>query len=160
MNTTDADVQAAQARASTQPVLPAYSEIDHSDRDAFGLRLQQHFHQQAVNDVPFLLVALRTDALAPARLNFSLLYDAVRHLLRDQDDWLIDLHNKRLIVLLAQGCADDARRFFARLKVRLMETAPQWANEYLYAISAITVLNGTPFLSAEDFLTMALEDDE
>ena len=35
--------------------------IDHGDRDAFGLRLQQQYHHYAVNDIPFLLIALGGD---------------------------------------------------------------------------------------------------
>ena len=33
--------------------------IDHTNRDAFGLRLQQQYHQYAVNETPFLLIAMR-----------------------------------------------------------------------------------------------------
>ena len=138
--------------ASTPPA------IDHDDRDAFGLRLQQHYHQYAVNDTPFLLIALRGDGEAARGLDFSVLYGCVQKLLTDGDDWLVDLPDKRLIVLLPSSRLHDARRFFARLKIRLLNAVPQQAETYLYAISAITIPNGTPFQSAEEFLSIALEE--
>ena len=132
--------------------------IDHGDRDAFGLRLQQQYHQYAVNDIPFLLIALSGDGEAARGLDFSLPYQCVQKLLTDQDDWLIDTQNKRLIVLLPSSLIHEARRFFARLKIRLFDTVPHQAETYLYAISAITIANGIPFQTAEDFLTVALEE--
>ena len=147
----------ADASGEARPA-SAGTVINHRDRDAFGLRLQQHYHEHAVNETPFLLIAIRGDSEEAQRLDFSLLYQCVCKLLNDQDDWLVDLPNKRLIVLLASALPDDAWRFFARLKIRLLETVPQQAEAYLYAISAITLANGTPFQSAEDFLTVALEE--
>ena len=132
--------------------------INHEDRDAFGLRLQQHYHQYAVNDTPFLLIAIRGDEEAAQGLDFSLLYQCVLKLLTDQDDWLIDIENKRLIVLLPSSLIHEAHRFFARLKIRLLDAAPLQAKTYLYAISAITITNGTPFQTAEEFLSVALEE--
>ena len=136
----------------------AHPDIDHLDRDAFGLRLQQQYHQHAVNETAFLLIAIRGDSEEAQRLDFSLLYPCARKLLTDQDDWLVDLPKKRLIVLLAPALPDDAWHFFARLKRHLLEMAPQQAETYLYAISAITLANGMPFQTAEDFLTVALEE--
>ena len=152
-----APVQTADTNGEALPCA-ARSAIDHVDRDAFGLRLQQHYHQYAVNEKAFLLIAIRGDSDEAQRLDFSLLYQCARKLLTDQDDWLVDLQNKRLIVLLTPALPDDAWRFFARLKVHLLETSPQQAETYLYAISAITLANGTPFQTAEDFLTVALEE--
>ena len=136
----------------------SHPTIDHVDRDAFGLRLQQQYHQYAVNDIPFLLIALRGDGAAAQGLNFSLLYECVQKLLTDQDDWLVDLPNKRLIVLLPSSLLHEARRFFARLKIRLLDAVPHQAETYLYAISAITIPNGKPFQSAEEFLSVTLEE--
>ncbi len=137
---------------------PSSPVIDHEDRDAFGLRLQQHYHQYAVNDTPFLLIAMRGDGEAARGLDFSLLYECVQKLLTDQHDWLVDIENKRLIVLLPSGLPREAQRFFARLRIRLLDTIPHQAETYLYAISAITIANGTPFQTAEEFLTVALEE--
>lgn len=152
-----ANAQTADTNGDALPAaaLPA---IDHADRDAFGLRLQQHYHQHAVNETAFLLIAIRGDSEEAQRLDFSLLYQCARHLLTDQDDWLVDLPHKRLIVLLAPALPDDAWRFFDQLKRHLLETAPQQAEAYLYAISAITLANGMPFQTAEDFLNVALEE--
>lgn len=134
-------------------------DVDYTDRDAFGLRLQQYYHQYAVKEAPFMLIALRGDSDDAQALDFSFLYECIRKLLRDQDDWLVDLENKRLIILMAHSHPEDAKRFFARLKIRLYKAAPQVAEAYLYAISAITVPNGFPFHTAEDFLSVALEED-
>ncbi len=131
---------------------------DHRDRDAFSLRLQQRYHQHAVNESPFLLIAMRGDGEAARGLDFTLLYQCVQKLLTNQDDWLVDYENKRLVVLLAPGLPVDGRRFFARLKVRLLEAVPHLAQAYLYAVTAITVVNGKPFQTAEDFLNTALEE--
>ncbi len=131
--------------------------IDHTNRDAFGLRLQQQYHQYAVNETPFLLIAMRGEAAPP--LDFSLFYECVGKLLTHQDDWLVDFQDQRLIVLLAQSLPDVARRFFARLKIRLFEAAPQQAQAYLHTVSAIVVPNGESFQNAEDFLAVALEEE-
>ena len=133
--------------------------IDHSNRDAFGLRLQQYYHQHAVNDTPFLLIAMRGDGVAAPSLDFSLFYDCVGKLLTRQDDWLVDFQNQRLIVLLSQSRPNAAQRFFARLKVRLLDAAPQQAQDYLHTVSAIVVPNGESFQNAEDFLAVALEEE-
>ncbi len=133
--------------------------IDHTNRDAFGLRLQQQYHQYAVKETPFLLIAMRGDSLAAPPLDFSLFYECVGKLLTHQDDWLVDFQNQRLIVLLAQSLPDVAQRFFARLKVRLFEAAPQQAQAYLHTVSAIVVPNGESFQNAEDFLAVALEEE-
>ena len=152
-----ADIQADGPDAS-QAAPSAPNGIDHRDRDAFGLRLQQQYHQYALNETPFLLIAMRGDGQAAQGLDFSLLYHCVLQLLTEHDDWLVDPPNKRLIVLLPASSLDDARLFFARLKIRLRETAPQQAEAYLYSISAITIANGSPFQNAEDFLSVALEE--
>ncbi len=133
--------------------------IDHTNRDAFGLRLQQHYHQHAVNDTPFLLIAMRGDGVAAPSLDFSLFYDCVGKLLTKQDDWLVDSQNQRLIVLLPESRSNAAQRFFARLKVRLLDAAPQQAQDYLHTVSAIVVPNGESFQNAEDFLAVALEEE-
>lgn len=137
---------------------PAPAGIDHTDRDAFGLRLQQHYHQHAVNDTPFLLIAMRDDGRATHELDFDTLYACASKLFTDEADWLVDLDQRRLVVLLAPGYLNDARLFFTRLKLRLLEAAPRQAEAYLHAISAITIANGAPFQNAEDFLTVALEE--
>ena len=158
-----ADVQAGRlhaARATPPGAASSVSApmINHVDRDAFSLRLQQQYHHYAVKEKPFLLIAMRGDGEAARGLDFTLLYQCVRKLLTNQDDWLVDLEHKRLIVLLAPALPVDARRFFARLKVQLLETVPHQAQAYLYAITAITVVNGAPFQTAEDFLNVALEE--
>ncbi len=128
------------------------------DRDAFSLRLQQHFHRHAVNGTPFLLLALRGDAEAARSLDFPLLYEAARRLLDEHDDWFVDLPGKRLVVLLARSREADAHRFFARLKQRLLRETPQQAQAYLHAVTAIVVPNGGRFQNAEDFLSVALDE--
>ncbi len=156
---TQAGLQQASSVANPEAVFSSSGPvIDHGDRDAFGLRLQQQYHQYAVNDIPFLLIALRGDGEAARGLDFSLLYQCVQKLLTDQDDWLVDIQNKRLIVLLPSSLVHEARRFFARLKIRLFDTVPHQAETYLYAFSAIIIANGVPFQTAEDFLTVALEE--
>ena len=155
----EAGVQPASSVVNHEAVFSSSGPaIDHEDRDAFGLRLQQHYHQYAVNDTPFLLIAMRGDGEAARGLDFSLLYECVLKLLTDQNDWLVDIENRRLIVLLPLSLSHEAQRFFARLRIRLLDTVPNQAETYLYAISAITIANGTPFQTAEEFLTVALEE--
>ncbi|MFQ5569321.1 MAG: RAD55 family ATPase [Rhodothermales bacterium] len=155
----------AQAGASYPPVhtgdgvsaahLPEL--VHHTDRDAFGRRLQKHFHQHAVKDTPFLLLAIRSDS--EQTLDFSVFYNCARALLNEGCDWLVDLTNKRLIVLLADSRPEDAQRFFSRLKIRLRKAVPQQVDTYLQAISAIVVSNGEPFPNAEEFLSTALDEE-
>ena len=140
------------------PGTASLAPLDHTDRDAFALRLQQHYHRYAVNDLPFLLIAMRGDGPAARPLDFSRFYQCVCTLLSPGDDWLVDLDDRRLLVLLAAGHSPDARRFYARLKLRLLEALPDEAEHYLHAIAAITLPNGAPFETAEDFLTVALEE--
>ena len=83
---TEAGVQQASSVANDEAVFSSSGPvIDHTDRDAFGLRLQQQYHQYAVNDIPFLLIAMRGDGEAAQGLDFSLLYECVQKLLTDQD---------------------------------------------------------------------------
>ena len=155
---TDSPVDDQEAAASR--IKAASREgIDHTNRDAFGLRLQQQYHQYAVNETPFLLIAMRSDSLAAPLLDFSLFHECVGKLLTHQDDWLVDFQDQRLIVLLAQSLPDVDQRLFARLKVRLFEAAPEQAQAYLHTVSAIVVPNGESFQNAEDFLAVALEEE-
>ena len=133
--------------------------IDRTNRDAFGLRLQQHYHQHAVNETPFLLIAMRSDGAAAPSLDFALFYDCVSQLLSKDDDWLVDFEGHRLIVLMPHSRINTAQRFFSRLKVRLLDAAPQQAQDYLHTMSAIVVPNGESFQNAEDFLAVALEEE-
>jgi hypothetical protein len=133
---------------------------DHTDRYAFGLRLQQHFHRHAVNETPFTLIAIRNDTDAGRALRFSDFYTATEPLLHETEyDWFINLDAERLIVLIPQSQPDDAHRLFARLKQRLLRTFPAHGADYLHAFSAIVVANGGDFQNAEDFLSVALEEN-
>ncbi|HMB90779.1 MAG TPA: ATPase domain-containing protein [Rhodothermales bacterium] len=131
----------------------------HTDRRAFGLRLQQHFHRQQVNDTPFTLIAVRSDTAAARKLNFADFYSAAAALLLETEyDWLVNLHAGRLIVLIPNSQPDDAHRLFARLKQRLMRAFPVYGSDYLHAFSALVVNNGGDFQNAEDFLDVAMEE--
>ncbi len=114
-----------------------------------------------MNDTPFLLVAMRMDRSEErtARpFDFEFILDLVSELLRDQDDMLVELDRERLIVLLADSRPEAAQQFFAQLKNRLRDEAPQQADHLLHSVSAIVVPDGRPFQNAEEFLTYALDE--
>ena len=145
----------------TQPVPSPHEHVSHTDRDAFRNRLQQHFLRRDVNDTPFLLIAMRMDRSedrAARPFDFEFILDLVSELLREQDDMFVDLDRERLIVLLADSRPEEAQRFFARLKNRLRDEAPQQADHLLHSVSAIVVPDGRPFQNAEEFLTYALDE--
>ncbi len=129
------------------------------DRDSFALRLQTHFHRRAVRQTPFLLVAVRGDDEAARALDFDLLLRSIRALIDDPRDLLADPASRRLIVLLPEGRAPDATRFFARLKQHLYQNVSEQAGDYLSTFSALVLPDGAPFSTAEDFLISALGDD-
>ena len=135
--------------------------ISHTDRESFRGRLQQRFLRSSVNDVPFLLIAMRMDRqeeVASRPFDFEFILDLVNELLREQDDVYVDLERERLIVLLADTETEGSRRFFADLRRRLREEAPQQADHLLQSVSAIVVPNGRPFQNAEEFLAYALNE--
>lgn len=130
----------------------------HTDRHAFGLRLQEHFHRQQVNDTPFTLIAIRSDTAAARQLNFADFYQATAPLLLETGyDWLVDLGTGRLIVLIPNSQPDDAHRLFARLKQRLLHAFPGHGADYLHTYSALVISDGGDFQNAEDFLDVAME---
>lgn len=154
------DIQVGDLQAAAPYIETASNGgIDHTNRDAFGLRLQRHYHQHAVNETPFLLIAMRSDGGADPAFDFSRFYECAGKVFTDQNDWLVDFEDQRLIVLLSGSLPDAAQRFFARLKVHLFDTLPQQAEMYLHAVSAIVVPNGESFQNAEDFLAVALEEE-
>ncbi|MEM1095126.1 MAG: ATPase domain-containing protein [Bacteroidota bacterium] len=155
-----ADTSAPQPVPTPTPA--GLNRLQHTDRDAFRARLQQHFHRRDVADTPFLLVAMRMDrseGRTARPFDFEFILDLVNDSLRAQDDLLVDLERERLIVLLADSKPDEAQRFFARLKARLREEAPTQADHLLHSVSAIVVPDGRPFQNAEEFLTYALDED-
>ncbi|GAB5520408.1 MAG: hypothetical protein RhofKO_26590 [Rhodothermales bacterium] len=155
-----ADTSAPQPVPTPNPA--GLNRLQHTDRDAFRARLQQHFHRRDVADTPFLLVAMRMDrseGRTARPFDFEFILDLVNDSLRAQDDLLVDLERERLIVLLADSKPDEAQRFFSRLKARLREEAPTQADHLLHSVSAIVVPDGRPFQNAEEFLTYALDED-
>lgn len=151
------------AFAANQPwdAVPEPERVSHTDRDAFRDRLQQHFLHRDVNETPFLLIAMRMDRSenrTTRPFDFEFILDLVGELLRLQDDMFVDLERERMIVLLANTRPDEAQRFFARLKNRLREEAPQQADQLLHSVSAIVVPDGRPFQNAEEFLSYALDE--
>ena len=142
------------------PPAPEVALLDpRLDRDAFGLRLQQHFDLHAQNGTPFLLVAMRLDRSAAAlhALTFDVVADVVSDALRPADDLLVDPASERLVVLLPGSDEGAFNAFITRVKQRLREDAPEQAEDLLRAISAIAVANGRMFGTAEEFLAYALD---
>lgn len=133
-------------------------ELDHTDVDTFTLRLQQHFHKRDVKNSSFVLIAMRGDGPLAEKLDFPLLYECILPLLSEHDDWLVNLPEKRLVVVLSDHHADAAQRFFARLRIRLRDAADHEAEMYLHAITAIVVPNGRGFQNAVEFLAVALDE--
>ncbi|MBE2186797.1 MAG: hypothetical protein IAE99_08505 [Rhodothermales bacterium] len=148
--------------ASGTPLAPATKGAlldPRLDRDAFGLRLQQHFDLHAQDGTPFLLVAMRLDRSAAAlnTFTFDVVADVVSDALRPADDLLVDPASERLVVLLPGSDGDAFNAFITRVKQRLREDAPEQAEDLLRAISAIAVANGRMFGTAEEFLAYALD---
>lgn len=129
------------------------------EREAFSLRVQECFHRHAVSSSPFVLVALRSDQPGARPLDFSLLCTCVHNLLGATDAWLLEPDRRRLLVLLDSGRTTDTQRFFARLKARLLDTAPDQADAYLAHITAIVLSNGGSFQTAEDLLYAVLDEE-
>lgn len=137
------------------------SERNYADRDAFLNRLEGYFAARGAGADPFLLLALRMDRPEKklARpFDFDFLMDLVREELRRGDDMLVDVESERLIVLLGNSRSEQAQRFFARLKDRLRKESPVQADHLLHAVSAIVVPDGTPFETAAEFLSYALDE--
>ena len=126
----------------------------HADRDAFSLRLQQFFHRHAVAGRPFLVLVLRNDQARG--LDLKPLGTCIVPMLDDDDDYL--LHGERLVVVLAGQQTEDAHRFFARLKQRLRHQMPDQADAYLHRVTAVVLANGGRFQSAEELLSIILEE--
>lgn len=155
------DVPQATPSAEVEPAEQEIEAFSHTDRESFRARLQQRFLRSSVNDVPFLLIAMRMDRqeeVASRPFDFEFILDLVNELLREQDDVYVDLERERLIVLLADTETEGSRRFFAELRRRLREEAPHQADHLLQSVSAIVVPNGRPFQNAEEFLSYALNE--
>lgn len=100
----------------------------------------------------------RPDKKMARPFDFDFLMDLVREELRRGDDMLVNIDEERMVVLLANSRADQAQRFFARLKDRLRKESPVQADHLLHSVSAIVVPDGQPFQKAGEFLTYALDE--
>jgi len=98
------------------------------------------------------------DGTSARPFDFDFLMDLVREELRAEDDMLVQPERERLVIFLADSPADQAQRFFARLKDRLRSESPVQADHLLHSVSAIVVPDGKPFESVSDFLTYALDE--
>ncbi len=132
------------------------------DRTRFEKRLSPLLAQRGDTSRPFLLLALRMDqagGTSARPFDFDFLMDLVREELRPEDDMLVQPERERLVIYLADSPADQAQRFFARLKDRLRSESPVQADHLLHSVSAIVVPDGKPFESVSDFLTYALNEE-
>jgi len=140
---------------------PSPSEHIFTDRRSFSVHLQRQFIERDENETPFLLLALRMDnrnVSAARAFYFEFIMDLVGESLRPQDALLAGTDHERLVVLLGESRPEEAQNFFARLKNRLREDAPEQADHLLHAVSAIVVPDGRPFQSADEFLAYALDE--
>jgi KaiC/GvpD/RAD55 family RecA-like ATPase len=147
------------ATAETPPARPA--EMNITDRAGFTRHLQQHFTARDQHETPFLLLAMRMDRSEGKTVrpfDFEFILDVVQATLRPQDAMLAQMENERLVVLLGESRSEEAQHFFARLKSRLRDDAPQQADYLLHSVSAIVVPDGRPFQTAEEFLGYALDE--
>ena len=147
------------ARQGKQPI--ADPNAGYTNRPAFEQRLDGYFAAREDDAEPFLLLALRMDRSEKkmARpFDFDFLMDLVREELRRGDDMLVNIDEERMVVLLSNSRADQAQRFFARLKDRLRKESPVQADHLLHSVSAIVVPDGQPFEKASEFLTYALDE--
>ncbi len=136
-------------------------EPDFVDREAFRLRLENHFSNRDAVHQPFLLLALRMDrsgSKSARPFDFDFLMDLVREELRPQDDMLANADVERMVVFLGDSRAEEAQSFFARLKDRLRAESPVQADHLLHSVSAIVVPDGRPFQNAGEFLSYALDE--
>ncbi len=136
-------------------------EPDFVDREAFRLRLENHFSNRDAVHQPFLLLALRMDrsgSKSARPFDFDFLMDLVREELRAQDDMLANADVERMVVFLGDSRAEEAQSFFARLKDRLRAESPVQADHLLHSVSAIVVPDGRPFQNAGEFLSYALDE--
>ncbi len=145
------------------PVAPKPSEAKNifTSRSAFAEHLRVQFTARDEQDTPFLLLALRMDPSTKrgARpFDFEFILDLVGESLRPQDALLAGTDHERLVVSLGDSRPEEAQNFFARLKNRLREDAPEQSDHLLHAVSAIVVPDGRPFQNAEEFLAYALDE--
>ena len=148
-----------QQQPSKAPI--ADPNAGYTNRPAFEQRLEGYFAARTADAEPFLLLALRMDRSEKkmARpFDFDFLMDLVREELRRGDDMLVNIDEERMVVLLSNSRADQAQRFFARLKDRLRKESPVQADHLLHSVSAIVVPDGQPFEKASEFLTYALDE--
>lgn len=145
-----------------EPEAPSpHFEPDFVDREAFRLRLENHFSNRDAVHQPFLLLALRMDrsgSKSARPFDFDFLMDLVREELRAQDDMLANADVERMVIYLGDSRAEEAQSFFARLKDRLRAESPVQADHLLHSVSAIVVPDGRPFQNAGEFLTYALDE--
>lgn len=145
---------------------PASSDVavpSRTNREAFRGRLQRQFLRKDVDNTPFLLIALRMDRAEGVEgrpFDFDFITDLISESLSAADDMFIDVRSERLVVLLPGRQSDGAQPFFAHLKQRLQQEAPQQADELMRSVSAIAVPGGEPFRTAEEFLTYVLDTND
>ncbi|MEX0822130.1 MAG: ATPase domain-containing protein [Rhodothermales bacterium] len=141
----------------------ASPRTSHTDREAFRARLQQQFIRKEIDETPFVLVALRMDRPdedSTRPFDFDFILDLVSESLREEDDMLVDLDAERLVILLSDSGSGAARRFFAHLKGRVLDEAPQQADYLMRSVSAIVVPDGEPFRTAEAFLSYVMDEKD
>ncbi|MBT8399613.1 MAG: hypothetical protein KJO98_03990 [Rhodothermia bacterium] len=131
------------------------------DRSRFTEELQLYFEDYESSGTPFVLVAMRMeDAYDRTDLDeFELISRIVEDSLDREDSIFVDPGTERMIIILGQENGGVAQDLFARIKNRMRAEMPQQSEQLMNAVSAVVVKNGSPFVTASEFLSYILDDD-
>ncbi len=170
----DVEAEFESPEETPEPVLETTSEgltltvVDETrgqvfdDRGRFAEELQLYFEDFESDSTSFTLVAMRMeDPKDPGTSSdFHVITSLINETLGPQDTVYADETMERIVVLLGEGSSEDAQGLFARLKARLRISIPDRADHLMNAVSAVVVVNGKPFGTADEFLRYVLEDVE
>ena len=131
------------------------------DRDAFADELQLYFEDYESSGAPFVLVAMRMEDANDGSESddFQVVTGLVRESLYREDTMLADPGTEKIVVILGQEDGAAAQELFARIKDRMRSDLPRHADELMNAVSAVVVNNGSPFLTASEFLSYVLDSE-
>ncbi len=131
------------------------------DRPTFTEELQLYFEDYETSGTPFVLVAMRMEDAYDRNDpdEFGSVSRVVEDSLHREDSMFIDPGTERIIIILGEENGGAAQQLFARIKDRMRTEMPEHADLMMNAVSAVVVKNGSPFVTASEFLAYVLDED-
>ena len=129
------------------------------DRDRFTDELQLYFEDFESSGTPFTLVAMRMEEAAEqSSEHFRVIIRLVGESIEREDSMFADPESEKIIIIRGEG-DDSAQGLFSRVKERVRQELPDQAEALMNAVSAVVVKNGSPFITANEFLQYVLDED-